>query len=191
MSLKAFDLSITPADTMPDKIVKNSLDNKIYVSVERECWKNGNLVVIRVWKVWDIKKMRNAIDIFKFTHLNYTQLIKYSQRHIRRTIKQLKKDLMKKQIFLYELDDMGILGHSNFDLLQCKICHEVEKEHSKAWTEVSFVATDDLYILGAMQIGELHFLHNIVDKDTAKFTKVMRKYIKDYQYSNAPFDIIF
>jgi|688.fasta_scaffold41329_3 hypothetical protein len=131
------------------------------------------------WK----KVSSNAIKHFKMiTPQNkINKILKFDEKLINNTIKKLKKELMKFNIILIYLENMGRWydGEYHFiDYLWSDGVNELKNEY-KIVDEFkhSFMITDDIYVLNALQTGKLIFQHNILLKDVKHLKEVYKKII--------------
>lgn len=146
-------------------------DNDNYASIAD---KNG----VYKWKKIN-EDMTNAIDKFKFWHTKeeVVELFKYDQKKIMQKLKSLKKELLKDGIHLYYLDYMGKWydGELHFiDYLWDEVMDLIKDEGLGDDDTVSFIFTDDIYLLRALQDGELIFQHSILSKDVDNLKKTIK-----------------
>ena len=135
-----------------------------------------------VWKKYNEDKYANAVNAYIYWNdLKYNSefigdKFKVKLSVVEKVIKSLAKEFKKESIDVHYIKNQGkwFDGVNHFvDYLWTDVCAIVEKKHKKKWTEVSFIFTDDIYVLRAMLNKKLIFQHNIA-KNYTKIDEMMK-----------------
>lgn len=152
--------------------VLDGLDGYEYASI-----KNNNNEY--EWKLIDDDEM-NAINIFKFWHNDedINSYIIHDEAKAITLINDLTDELKKYNIHLFYIDYMGKWydGEYHFvDYLWDEVCDKIKDDDLGDMNTLSFIFTDDVYLLRALKNGKLYFQHNILDKDVENLVKTIKK----------------